>query len=161
MIAKFILWCYSAPLLEWFRNSNYAIPVLQSFHLLGITAVLGAVCIMSIRLLGIGFLKLPLSTLWRELSGWFLGALILTIAAGVVIAIIDPTRYLANIAFRIKMACLAAAILFHFTIFRYVIRRAPDTELPRTTVGHAALGCAELLLWFSVGWGGRLIAFFQ
>jgi len=157
----FILWCYKAPLLEWFRNSKYAIPVLQSFHIMGLTAVLGVVCILSIRLIGIGFLKISLGTLWRELSRWFVPALCLTISAGVMIAITDPTRYLANTPFRIKMACLATAILFHFTIFRYIVRNAPDVEVPRTTAGHAMLGCASLLIWFSVGWGGRLIAFFN
>jgi hypothetical protein len=161
MIQRFILWCYTAPVLEWFRNAKYAIPVLQSFHLAGITAVLGVICIISIRLLGLGMLKISLRTLWRELSGWFLGALIMTITAGVIIAIIDPTRYLANTPFRIKMCCLAAAIVFHYTIFRSSVRNAPDEETPRTTTGHAALGCASLLLWFSVGWAGRFIAFFQ
>ena len=161
MLAKFILWCYKAPVLEWFRNAKYAIPVLQSFHLLGLTAVLGVICIISIRLLGVGFLKLPLSTLWRELSRWFLGALVMTISAGVIIAIIDPTRYLANTPFRIKMCILATAILFHYTIFRRVVRSAPDAEVPRTTGGRAALGFVSLLLWFSVGWAGRLIAFFN
>lgn len=158
---NFILWCYKAPLLEWFRNSKYAIPVLQSFHIMGLTAVLGVVCILSIRLTGLGFLKISLATLWRELSRWFVAALCLTITAGIMIAIIDPTRYLANTPFRIKMACLATAVLFHFTIFRNIIRKAPDVEFPRTTAGHALLGCASLLIWFSVGWGGRLIAFFN
>lgn len=161
MIKHFILWCYTAPVLEWFRNAKYAIPVLQSFHLMGLTAVLGVICILAIRLLGVGMLKLSLATLWRGLSGWFLGALVMTITAGFIIAIIDPTRYLANTPFRIKMCCLAVAIIFHYTIFRHVVRNASEEETPRTTPGLAVLGCASLLLWFSVGWAGRMIAFFN
>jgi hypothetical protein len=161
MLAKFILWCYQAPVLEWFRNAKYAIPVLQSFHLMGLTAVLGVICIISIRLLGLGFLKLSLTTLWRELSRWFLAALAMTITAGIIIAIIDPTRYLANTPFRIKMAVLATAILYHYTIFRKVVRSAPDSDVPRTTGVRALTGCLGLLLWFSVGWAGRMIAFFN
>jgi len=159
MYDKFILWCYSVAWLEWFRNSKYAIPVLQSFHIMGLTAVLGVVCILSIRLLGIGMLKMTLATLWRELSGWFLGALTVTITAGVIIALIDPTRYLANTPFRIKMAFLLAAILYQYIVVRTVARRT-DTAT-RTTPVRFVLGGAALLLWFGVGWGGRLIAFFN
>jgi hypothetical protein len=161
MFEHFILWCYSSPLLDWFRNTKYSIPVLQSFHILGLTAVLGIVCILSIRLLGVGMLKLPLATLWRELSGWFLGALILTISAGIVIWIIDPTRYLANTSFRVKMCLLLIAIVFQYTIVRPVVRRPVPESIGRaTTPGQALLGALSLLLWFGVGWGGRLIAFF-
>lgn len=159
MIQQFIQWCYTAHFLEVLRNGKYSIPVLQSFHLAGITAVLGVVCILALRLLGIGMLKISLRTLYRELSGWFLAFLIITLVSGFIIAIIDPTRYLANTSFRVKMACLAASILFHYTIFRSVVRNAPDEETPRTTPSLAVLGCVSLVLWFSVGWAGRFIAF--
>ena len=161
MYQQFILWCYKSAILEWFRNGKYSIPVLQSFHILGLTLVLGVVCILSIRLLGIGMLQLPLATLWRNLSRWFLGALILTVAAGIVIAIIDPTRYLANTPFRIKMCLLLAAILYQYSVVRTVARRPHSQTDARTTPGRAILGAVSLLLWFGVGWGGRMIAFFM
>jgi hypothetical protein len=161
MYQQFILWCYKSSILEWFRNGKYSIPVLQSFHILGLTVVLGVVCILSIRLLGIGMLRISLATLWRNLSRWFLGSLILTVSAGIVIAIIDPTRYLANTPFRIKMCLLLAAILYQFLVVRTVARRPSAEADIRTTPGRAVLGAIALLLWFGVGWGGRLIAFFN
>jgi hypothetical protein len=35
-------WFYSAPANDVLRNAKYAIPLLQSFHLFGLTLVLGA-----------------------------------------------------------------------------------------------------------------------
>ena len=153
--------CYHTAWLEWFRNSKYAIPVLQSFHLMGLTAVLGVIVILALRLLGFGFLKLALAKLYRELAPWFLGALILTISAGVVIALIDPTRYLANTPFRLKMSFLAVAILYHYLVTRTVAGSAPDDEVMTTNAKRRLVGAFSLLIWFSVGWGGRLIAFFN
>src|SRR5579871_3163399 len=129
MYQRFILWCYSgSTLLEMLRNAKYAIPVLQSFHLAGITTVLGIVCILAIRLLGLGMMKISAKSLYRELSGWFLGGLIVTLVSGFFIAIIDPTRYLANTSFRVKMCCLAVAIVYHYTIFRSSVRKSSDEE---------------------------------
>jgi hypothetical protein len=161
MYRQFIHWCYSSAILEWFRNGKYSIPVLQSFHILGLTVVLGVVCILSIRLLGVGMLQLPLATLWRNLSRWFLGALILTVSAGIVIALIDPTRYIANTPFQIKMGLLLAAILYQYIVIRSVARLPNSETDTRTTLGRFVLGAIALLLWFGVGWGGRMIAFFM
>ena len=161
MYDKTIYWCYHTAWLEWFRNSKYAIPVLQSFHLMGLTAVLGVVVILGLRLLGFGFLKISLAKLYRELAPWFLGALIMTICAGVVIALIDPTRYLANTPFRLKMSFLAVAILYHYFVTRSVTRNAYEDGPNPTTMKLRLIGAFSLLIWFSVGWGGRLIAFFN
>lgn len=162
MAQAFIDWCYRASWLEWFRNGTYSIPVLQSFHILGLTTVLGIICILSLRMLGWGFNAFTLRTLWNDTFRWFVGSLALTITAGVIIAMIDPTRYLANHPFRIKMALLALAIIFQFTVVRPVSRRSQEPASPaRTTSMRATVGVLTLLLWFGVGWGGRLIAFFM
>jgi uncharacterized membrane protein YfcA len=162
MFDNFIRWCYHAAWLEWFRNGTYSIPVLQSFHLLGLTAVLGVVCILSLRMLGIGFNAFPLRVLWKDTIWWFVGALVMTIVAGIVIGLIDPTRYLANTPFRIKMCLLLLAILYQSLIVRSVSHRSHEPAgKTRTTTMRAVVGVFALLLWFGVGWGGRLIAFFN
>ena len=161
MYDKFILWCYHAAWLEWFRNGTYSIPVLQSFHILGLTAVLGVVCLLSLRMLGWGFTSFSLATLWANTSKWFLGAWILTISAGIIIALIDPTRYLANHPFQIKMYTLFVATIYQFTVVRNVSRRSQDSSVTKTNGMLASVAVISLILWFGVGWCGRLIAFFM
>jgi hypothetical protein len=56
--------------------------------------------------------------------------------------------------FWFKMAFLASAMVFHFTVYRWVTRR---NEAPRLLRILAAT--LTLLLWFGVGFGGRAIGF--
>ena len=45
---------YDSPTIDILRNSKHAIPIIQGFHLLGITLLLGSVVILNFRLIGIG-----------------------------------------------------------------------------------------------------------
>jgi hypothetical protein len=84
--------------------------------------------------------------------------LLLTICAGILVFLPDPTRYAHSGPFRLKMILLCLALLYQFTIFRRVLRTDPES---RPRAGNAALASVSLLLWFGVGWSGRAIAFFQ
>ena len=149
-----IHWCYKSPALEVIRNSKYAIPLIQSLHLTGITLVLGTTVVFNLRLTGIGLVALPLKQVGDELWRWGRRGLLLAMASGFFVFIVDPTRYLDNVPFRVKMLTLAVAILFHYTVFkRYVRGERP----PR---GRLWVAAASLVLWFGVGWAGRAIAFF-
>ena len=65
----------------------------------------------------------------------------------------DAVRYYVNPSFRIKMACLATAIVFNFTLHR-MIARSKDPA-----VAGKVAACVSLLLWTSVLGAGRMIAF--
>jgi len=158
VLEKLFQWCYSSPLLGILRDSSYAIPIVQSFHLLGLTILLGTTLMLNLRLLGIGMLQLPLSTVARQLWPWAFGALLLMISSGILVFIPDPVRYVNNGPFQLKMALLLIAILYHFTIFSKVTRMEPPRPGPlRNTI----VAFFSLTLWFSVGWAGRAIAFFK
>ena len=53
-----------------------------------------------------------------------------------------------------KMALLAAAVVFHFTVVRRVTRRDNVNPLLMRTTGAIAL-----MLWYAVGMGGRALTF--
>ena len=58
--------------------------------------------------------------------------------------------------FLTKMSLLAAAILFQFTIYRRVLRAESAAPAQHRRV---IIPLLSLLLWFSIGWAGRAIAF--
>lgn len=157
-LQKFFEWCYQSPLLGILRDSSYAIPIIQSFHLIGLTILLGTTVMLNLRLLGIGMRQLPLSAVARQLWPWAFGALLLMISSGILVFIPDPVRYVNSGAFRLKMALLAIAVLYHFTIFRRVTRKEPPLG---GGVRNFMVAFFSLTLWFSVGWAGRAIAFFK
>jgi len=157
-LQKFFQWCYQSPVLGIIRDSSYAIPIIQSFHLLGLTILLGTTVMLNLRLLGIGMRQLPLSSVSRQLWPWAFGALLLMISSGILVFIPDPVRYVNSGPFQFKMALLSIASVYHFTIFRKVTRSEPITRGP---LRNAVVAFFSLTLWFSVGWAGRAIAFFK
>ena len=84
---------YDSHTIDILRNSKYAIPVIQSFHLFGITLLLGCMVILNLRLSGIGLRQLPMAALSREIWPWAIGGLVLAIASGFLVFVPDPARY--------------------------------------------------------------------
>ena len=158
LIERFVQWCYYSKDYAFVRDSKYAIPLLQSLHLTGLTLLLGTTVLLNIRLLGLGFRKLPLPLLTEELWPWSKAGLTLTICTGILVFLPDPTRYAQSGPFRLKMVLLSLALLYQFTVFRKAVRRDPRLRPP---IRNATIAAISLLLWFGVGWSGRAIAFFQ
>src|SRR5579863_3979719 len=107
---------YDSKTIDILRNAKYAIPMIQSLHLFGLTLVLGTAVIFNLRLLGFGMRKITMPVLDKQLWRVAIGGLFLSIATGLLVFIPDPARYAANTAFKTKLVLLSLAILFHFTI---------------------------------------------
>lgn len=138
------------------RDSKYGMPAVQSFHLLGLTMLLATVVALDFRLLGIGLRDYPLSGLARQLKPWTGGALALVLSSGLLIFLATPGKYLDSNPFRVKIALLCSALLFHFGVLR---RFTASDSLARPRLVNIVVACLSLTLWFGVGWAGRAIAF--
>lgn len=148
-------WSYSSKTIDVLRNAKYAIPLIQSLHLFGLTLVLGTTVIFNLRLLGLGLRKIGMPAITAQLWRLAVGGLLLSVATGILVFLPDPARYAANTAFKTKLVILLAAILFHFTVFRRAIR----SNTPPVSRRAAVVAAISLTLWFCVGWAGRAIAF--
>jgi hypothetical protein len=158
LLHNFIQWCYYSKDYAFIRDSKYGVPLIQSLHLLGITLLLGTTVALNVRLLGIGFKRIPLPLFADQLWPWAKGGVFLTIGAGILVFLPDPTRYADNGPFRLKMVLLCLALLYQFLVFRKVLRKDPESRSVALNVAFASI---SLMLWFGVGWSGRAIAFFQ
>ena len=138
------------------RDSSYGMPAVQSFHLVGLTFLLGAIFVLNLRLSSVGMLDWSLPVLERQLRPWTLGAATMVMTSGGLMFVGTPAKYLASNPFRFKMAVLGLAILFQFVVFRRCFTAEPGARRRSINVAVAAI---SLTLWFSVGWAGRAIAF--
>ena len=138
------------------RDSQYGMPIVQSFHLVGLTVLLAAVLVLNLRLAGVAMIDSSLDWLARQLKPWMIGGLVLVVLSGVLIFVGTPAKYLASNPFRVKMAALLLAMLFQY----FALRRfaAPDSVQPSRGV-RLLVAALSLTLWFTVGWAGRAIAF--
>ena len=135
------------------NTNEWAFPVCEVLHIIGFAIAIGTITMVDLRLLGIGLKKESAAELLKGTAPWTLGGLALVLISGPLIFSSDPNMYLRNASFRFKITMLVLAIIFNYTIHRWV-------ALKHSSGGPAVLaGLISLALWISVVFGGIFIAF--
>jgi hypothetical protein len=135
------------------NGPEWAFPVVQSLHFMGFALSIGTIAIVDLRLLGLGMGRQTPDELARDLNRWTVAGLALMLITGFLMFSADAVRYHVNPSFQFKMDCLTVAILYHFTVHRWAVRKGASPVLAK------AAGALSLLLWTGVVAGGRMIAF--
>ena len=143
-------------IIVFIRDSQYGMPIVQSFHLVGLTVLLASVLVLNLRLAGVALMESSLDWLARQLRPWTIGGLALVVLSGLLIFVATPAKYLASNPFRVKMVTLAVAVLFHFGVLRGFVGLERG---PRSRAVSLFVAVLSLTLWFTIGWAGRAIAF--
>jgi uncharacterized membrane protein len=138
------------PIARW----EWVFPVVETVHVLGFTLLVGTIVMLDLRLLGWRLQKQPVSLVARELSPWIWTGILVQLITGPYLFSGDPVEYLQVTAFRVKMALLLIALLFHFTVIRAATTPAQDTR----PLGWRRLAAVVSVgLWVSVVLGGMWI----
>ncbi|MGA2132892.1 MAG: DUF6644 family protein [Bryobacteraceae bacterium] len=155
-VLSFFAWCENSPIGEAIRGSNWLFPVIESFHLLGLAVIGGAVLLVDLRLLGIGVKRQPVAQLWRDMRPWLLASLTVMLISGMLLFTSEATKLYYHGAFWVKMICLLLSIVFTFTVARAVALADPERVRP---LWARTVAVISILLWSGVGVGGRWIGF--
>jgi len=138
------------PIARW----EWVFPVVETLHVLGFTLLVGTVVVLDLRLLGWRLRKLTVSRLAKELSPWTWTGIVVQLITGPYLFSGDPFEYVQITAFRVKMALLLVALIFHFT----AIRAAAAPQRDEQPLGWRRLAAVVSVgLWFSVLLGGLWI----
>lgn len=139
------------------RGGVWLYPIVETIHIVGFVLLVGAVAMFDLRLLGLGR-ALPLRALARHLLPWSVAGLLVVVPTGLLLFSTQPQAFIANRAFLIKLALIAAAglnaALFHWQAGRHMDGWQAAIPVPARL--HAA---ASLLLWVAVIAAGRMIAY--
>jgi hypothetical protein len=112
------------------------------------------VLIVDLRLLGVVLKRESAPAIGRDLSRLLLGSLVLMILSGIALLSEETLKCFYSPVFRWKMALLAAAVLFYFTIHRQALLRTGKGE---PTLWSRIAAVISLTLWLGVGIAGRAI----
>ncbi len=153
MLAEFFRWLVNSPLPHAMNAAEWVFPTVQSLHFVGFALSIGTIAIVDFRVLGWGGSRFTPAELAADLARWTSAGIAIMLITGFLMFSTDAVGYPNNPAFQFKMACLAAAILFHFTLHRKAVRVA----VPHLAAKLAAV--TSLALWTAVVAGGRMIAF--
>jgi len=135
------------------NTNEWAFPVCEVLHIIGFAIAIGTITMVDLRLLGIGMKKELAADLVKDTGAWTLAGLALVLISGPLIFSSDPNLYLHNASFRFKITALVLAIIYNYTIHRWVAMKKSSGVLAALT------GVVSLVLWASVIFGGIFIAF--
>jgi hypothetical protein len=153
------LWLTSLPLSPILRRSSWAIPALQTSHILSLGLLLSALVMIDLRMWGYSRSQTLVESARRFLP-WIWAGLVLLTVSGVLLTIAEPRRIL-NGVFQIKMILMVVAIVatipFHVALARNGAAWDANAGLRRRAGGFAG---AILFLWVAdtVAGRGRWIA---
>src|SRR5215467_168908 len=98
------------------KQSLWLFPAIEAVHLVALAILGGALLMLDLRLLGAGLTLKSVSSVERDARPWLIGALATMIATGTLIGVSEALKLYDRDAFWVKMAALAAAILFTFAV---------------------------------------------
>ena len=140
-----------------YRESLWLFAVTQAVHLVAITAFVGAILIVDLRLLGWGVVGQSRASLARSAQGVLLWAGLGVLATGIPQFTTNALSYSRSPIFVFKMWLLLGAVIFTATVRRNVAA-ADDGRLPAWV--PKAVGAASIVLWLAVTASGRLISYY-
>ena len=143
-----------SPLGHAMQASMWDFAIVEMVHLLALAVLGGCVLIVDLRLLGVILKGESARDIGRDLGRLLLGSLLVMVLSGVALLSEEAGKCYYSPAFRCKMALLAAAILFYFTLHRRALLNT-GTGKPNRWARLAAI--VSLLLWLGVGVAGRAI----
>lgn len=150
-------WLQHTYLGETIRHSAPLIALLEIVHLIGLALLLGTILMVDLSLLGWGIGRQPVRRVAAELSNWTKAGLAIMLISGPLILSSEAVKCYKTPAFWVKMALLAIAITFHFTIHRRVTLAEPSASHS----SGALVASVSLALWIGVALAGKAIAIFQ
>jgi hypothetical protein len=140
------------------RDSIWQFAAIEAVHLLALAIIGGAVLIVDLRLLGWTLRRQPVKQIARDAEPFLVGSLCMMLLTGyLLMASLAASKYYVNLAFQLKMVFLLFAIVFTFTVRRWLIYKE-DAEINPGVAKAVAI--VSVLLWSGVGIMGRGIGFY-
>jgi cytochrome c biogenesis protein CcdA len=159
-VHNFLEWLGSTPWSIQLLESQYAWPLLESTHVLTLALFMGTAAVNDLRLLGVGFTRVPAAEVTMQLLRITRLAFAVMVVTGLLIFYSNPVHYYHNIFFRIKAILLVVAgvniALFHGRIHRSV---REWEHAPRPPRAARLAGAISLVAWAGIIICGRLIAY--
>jgi hypothetical protein len=159
-LVDFSLWIGDTWLSLWIVERFWAIPIIQTIHILTLAVTFGAVLLMNLRVLGlVGTDRTIARTGQRYLPMVWYGFVILIITGlGMITA--EPVRELINPIFWIKMGLFLVAVVAAAWFQKSITRQSAGWAASETASAGLKLGALGIIaLWLVIMLCGRWIAY--
>ena len=159
-LAKFLLWLHDTTFASTIRDGEFLFPSIECVHVLAITLVVGSICIVDLRLLGLASNRRSVAAVTAEVLPFTWTAFAFAVLTGAALFTSHAVGYAHNFQFRMKLLLLAFAGVNMVTFHGIVGRDRPLWLEAHTTPWPGRLaGLISLLLWIGIVAFGRWIGF--
>ena len=138
---------------DYVRSSLWLFPVIQSFHLIGLGILGGAVVVGDLRLMGILMRTESARYVIRVTRPWFNFGLFILIITGIPLFLSEAVKCYYSRAFWIKISCLLLGTLFVYFIRNPIVLSKDENFMIKI------LGFISFSLWVVTAASGRWIGF--
>ena len=142
------------------HESFYAYPLIESTHVLSIMLFVGTVMFVDLRLLGLVFRDVPVSSVTAKLLPWTVFGFVISFTTGLLLFYAIPVRTYQSIFFRVKVIMLIIAFvniwIYHWRIERDRVQWDASAKPP---LGARMAAIVSLASWCGVIVMGRMIAY--
>ena len=121
-LSELSVWLEGTQLSAAIANRAWAVPTLQSIHILSVSIVMASVAVLNLRFAGFLSREQSLRSYNLRHFPWIWGALIVILLTGFLQVMAEPSRELLNWVFLTKMALVVAAVTVTAAI-RWMQRR--------------------------------------
>jgi hypothetical protein len=139
-------------------TSEWAWPLCETLHFIGLALLIGTVGLLDLRLLG-RMRHMSFSAV-HSLIPWGIAGFVINLVTGVLFFVGAPDQYLANVAWWYKLGFLAIAginvLYFETTQAKRALAIRSGDDTPRA---FKVIGAVSIVSWFMVLYWGRMLPF--
>jgi len=155
-LQQFSDWLASTAFSQAIQLTQWAIPAIQTVHILALALLFTAALIVALRFSGRGLAVESLHMLARRFIRVIWIALVVLAGSGILLIVAEPHRTISNPVFYTKMVLLAIATLT--TLWLSAVARH---QHERVSGLHRAGAALTMLLWIGIMFAGRFIAYYD
>jgi hypothetical protein len=154
-------WIDQTTLSQAIQAAGWVVPTVQTIHILAIAVVASSALMIDLRSIGVFWANRPMKQVTARFLPLVWWPLFVLLGTGVIMIIAEPARSLKNPAFQLKMGLLFAALIVTL-LFQIVQRRnaAFGDQGSGLRAAAATLAVVSMLLWSSIIFAGRWIAYY-
>ncbi len=158
-LMPFLQWLEHGQLGTAIRQSTLLFPVIESLHVLAITAMVGTIAVVDLRLLGIASRERPIDELMDEVLPFTRWAFAAAALSGSLLFISHAVDYSHKLPFLIKMGLLLLALVNILVFHRLTVRNIQAWNHRRLPLTAKLGGGISLAIWIAIVAAGRWIGF--
>lgn len=153
---SFSAWLAATPFSQRIQITPWAIPGIQTVHIISLAILFAAALVLSLRIAGRGLASEPLPQVAARFTRAIWILLVLLLISGSLLITAEPGRTITNPVFYAKMIMLL--IVIGITLWLSAVAKR---QLRSPSGLHVFMAGVSMLLWVGIMFAGRFIAYFE